>query len=73
MNKEGVLKLGLCEMIKYSIAGMGMRSPLDVLKEANRRKRSAKIKTPLVLIRSLNKERRRIVATQRILERVVGR
>jgi len=52
---------------------MGMRNPLDVLREANRRKRSARIETPLDLIRSLNKERRRRVATQRILERVVGR
>ena len=50
-----------------------MRSPLCVLREANRRKKLAKIDTPLDLIRSLNKERRRRVATQRILERVVGR
>ncbi len=50
-----------------------MRSPLDVLKEANRRKRMAKIETPLDLIRSLNREKRRRVATQRILEHVVSR
>lgn len=47
-----------------------MRSPLGVLREANRRKRSAKIETPLDLIRALNRERRRRVTAQRILERL---
>jgi len=45
-----------------------MKSPLDVLKEANRRRKSTRIETPLDLIRLLNRERRRRIATQRILE-----
>jgi len=57
-------------MVVYSMMGVDMKSPLDVLKEANRRKRSARIETPLDLIRFLNRERRRRVATQRILERL---
>ncbi len=45
-----------------------MKSPLDVLKEANKRKKLTKIETPLDLIRYLNKEKKRKATTQRILK-----
>ncbi len=48
-------------------------NPLDVLREANRRRRSTKVETPLDLIRALNRERRRRKLTDRILNRVRGR
>ena len=44
-----------------------------MIREANRRKRSARIETPLDFLRSLNKERRRRAATQKVLERASGR
>ena len=49
------------------------RDPLEVLREANRRRRSTKVETPLDLIRILNKERRRRELTERILERICER
>jgi len=45
-----------------------MKNPLDVLKEANRRRKSTRIETPLDLIRLINREKRRRIATQRILK-----
>ncbi len=47
-----------------------MKSPLDVLREANKRKRSPRIETPLDFIRSLNRKKRRRVTTQKILKRL---
>ncbi|MET1101736.1 MAG: hypothetical protein ABWW69_04585 [Pyrodictiaceae archaeon] len=46
-----------------------MKDPLDVLREANRRRKSSRVETPLDLIRILNQERRR-TATERILRRL---
>lgn len=45
-----------------------MKSPLDVLREANRRKEHAVIETPLDLLRSLNREKEKREATERILK-----
>lgn len=47
-----------------------MKDPLDVLREANRRRKSSRVETPLDLIRILNQERRRRTATERILRRL---
>jgi len=49
-----------------------MKSPLEVLREANRRRREGRLETPLDLIRALNRERRRREASRRLLERVEG-
>ena len=49
-----------------------MRSPLDVVRELNRRWKSSEIETPLDLIRVLNRERRVRTTSDRILDRVRG-
>ena len=50
-----------------------MKSPLEILKEANKRKKSTSVETPLDLIRILNKEKKQRAVTQKILKRVTGR
>jgi len=46
------------------------KSPLEVLKEANRRKKSYSIETPLDFIRILNRERKIKESTERIIRRL---
>ena len=49
-----------------------VETPLDFLRLQNARWKSRKVETPLDLLRVLNMERRREIATRRLLEIVRG-
>jgi len=46
------------------------KTPFEVLKEANKRKKSAIVETPFDFLRMLNKERVTKILTEKILRRV---